>query len=58
MTSNLRIAIEKRKEYIIQKLIQFDIYKKGQKHLYELTLSELEDLYEKWIVQRQPFSTP
>lgn len=40
-----RKAIENRKNILIDKLITFHIYKKDHKHLFELTLTELENEY-------------
>lgn len=47
MKNYLRKAIETRKQFIIQKLLQTNIYKIRHKHLYELTLTELEEEYNK-----------
>jgi len=58
MKGYLRTAIEKRKQYLINKLIQFDIYKICHKHLYELTLTELEEEYQKIMNQKFPIHTP
>ncbi|KHD84728.1 Fur-regulated basic protein FbpA [Heyndrickxia ginsengihumi] len=41
----LHQAVENRRNELINKLIAFDIYKKEGKHLFELTLSELEAEY-------------
>ncbi|MFC7394932.1 Fur-regulated basic protein FbpA [Scopulibacillus cellulosilyticus] len=35
-------AIEKRRTALINELIQNGIYKKGEQHLYDLTLTDLE----------------
>jgi hypothetical protein len=45
MKNLLRNAVQLRKQHLINKLIKSGIYKKNDKHLYELTLSELEDEY-------------
>jgi hypothetical protein len=45
MKNLLRHAVQLQKQKIINKLIQSGIYKKNDKHLYELTLSELENEY-------------
>ncbi|MBZ5749466.1 Fur-regulated basic protein FbpA [Metabacillus rhizolycopersici] len=44
--NQLREAIFRRKEKLIKKLITRGVYKKDNKHLYELTLSEIESEYE------------
>lgn len=44
--NQLREAVFRRKEKLIKKLITRGVYKKGDKHLYELTLSEIESEYE------------
>jgi len=41
----LRKAVEDRRKKLIDKLIAFKIYKKGDKHLFELSLTELENEY-------------
>ncbi|MBM7644646.1 hypothetical protein JOD45_000839 [Scopulibacillus daqui] len=38
-------ALEKRKTALINELIQNGIYKKGEQHLYDLTLSDLEKIW-------------
>ncbi|WML52101.1 Fur-regulated basic protein FbpA [Neobacillus sp. PS3-12] len=43
MKSLLRQAIQIQKQNLINRLIQSGIYKKNDTHLYELTLSELEN---------------
>ena len=42
MSVLLRTAVEIRKKAIIDKLLYSGIYKKGEVHLYELCLSDLE----------------
>jgi hypothetical protein len=44
--SQLREAVFRRKEKLIKRLITRGVYKKNDKHLYELTLSEIESEYE------------
>jgi hypothetical protein len=44
--NQLREAVFRRKEKLIKKLIAQGVYKKNNKHLYELTLSEIESEYE------------
>lgn len=41
----LRKAVETRKHYLINKLIKVGVFKKGSSHLFVLTLTELEDEY-------------
>ncbi|MEH7384245.1 Fur-regulated basic protein FbpA [Bacillus sp. JJ1521] len=43
MGNFLRQAVQLKKKEVINKLIKQGIYKKNDKHLYELTLSELEN---------------
>lgn len=38
-------AVEKRRNELISKLIELEQYKKDEKHLFELTLTELEHEY-------------
>lgn len=42
MSKQLRLAVEKRKEYLINYLIKAGIYKKNEQQLFELTLTDLE----------------
>jgi len=46
-----RSALEKRRQELINKLIAFDIYKVQHKHLYELTLTQLENAYKSVIAR-------
>ncbi|NRD79163.1 Fur-regulated basic protein FbpA [Bacillus sp. BRMEA1] len=48
MKNRLQKAIENRRNKLIDKLIAFSVYKKEDKHLFELSLSELEDEYRKF----------
>ncbi|MCM3600861.1 Fur-regulated basic protein FbpA [Robertmurraya korlensis] len=48
MSKQLRLAVEKRKNYLINYLIKAGIYKKNEQHLFELTLTDLELEYKKW----------
>ncbi|MCQ6282946.1 Fur-regulated basic protein FbpA [Bacillus sp. EB600] len=43
MKNSLRSAVQLKKQKLINKLIKLGIYKKGNKHFYELTLSDLEN---------------
>ncbi|MCQ6282832.1 Fur-regulated basic protein FbpA [Bacillus sp. EB600] len=45
MKNLLQSAVQLKKQKLINKLIKSGIYKKGNKHLYELTLSDLENEY-------------
>lgn len=45
MKNILRHAVQLQKQNLINRLIKSGIYKKNDKHLYELTLSELENEY-------------
>ncbi|MCV9886726.1 Fur-regulated basic protein FbpA [Metabacillus halosaccharovorans] len=45
--TKLREAVDIRKEKLIIQLIALGIYKKEEHHLYELTLSEIENEYMK-----------
>ncbi len=41
----LRKQVEARKEKLIKKLINVGIYKSEDKHLFELTLTDIEQIY-------------
>jgi len=45
----LRKAVETRKRYLINKLINVGVYKIESSHLFVLTLTELEDEYNRVI---------
>lgn len=45
----LRKAIEKKRNFLINKLINEGVYKKNDIHLFELTLTDLEEEYIKII---------
>ena len=45
MGNILRKAVEDRRKKLIDKLIAFKVYKKDDNHLYELSLTELENEY-------------
>ncbi|MDR4949926.1 Fur-regulated basic protein FbpA [Neobacillus cucumis] len=49
MGNLLRYAVQLKKKKLINKLIKCGIYKKNNKHLYELTLSELEKEYKHYM---------
>lgn len=44
----LREAVEKRRKKLIDKLIAFNVYKKENKHLFELSLTELENEFRRF----------
>ncbi|MEH7098266.1 Fur-regulated basic protein FbpA [Neobacillus vireti] len=45
MGNILRDAVENKRKKLIDKLIAFNVYKKEDKHLFELSLTELENEY-------------
>jgi hypothetical protein len=47
MENLLRKALEKRKHFLINKLISAGMYKKNDTHLFELNLTDLEEEYSK-----------
>ena len=51
MENLLRKTIESKRNYLINKLINAGIYKKKDSHLFELTLTDLEEEYKKMIKQ-------
>ncbi|MGJ7923297.1 Fur-regulated basic protein FbpA [Neobacillus sp. LXY-4] len=54
MSDILRNAVEKRRKKLIEKLIAFNVYKKEDKHLFELSLTELESEYRRFQSQSHP----
>ncbi|NCU18566.1 Fur-regulated basic protein FbpA [Pallidibacillus pasinlerensis] len=54
MTQTNRKTIAERKNKLINKLLAYNIYKKGDKHLYELSLFELEQEYKKLVNESHP----
>jgi hypothetical protein len=46
MSNQLYLETELQKTIVINSLLDLGIYKKGNKHLYELTLIELEEYYD------------
>ena len=52
----VRNTVKQRREKLINKLIAFDIFKKEDKQLFELTLSELEYMYKSVKIQDHPHS--
>lgn len=51
MENLLGKTIESKRNYLINKLINAGIYKKKDSHLFELTLTDLEEEYKKMIKQ-------
>lgn len=45
MKNILRTAVQQRRQYLIDKLLKVDVFKKENRHLYEWTLSDLEEEY-------------
>ncbi|MGM0903662.1 MAG: Fur-regulated basic protein FbpA [Bacillota bacterium] len=56
MNNALRYAVQVKREKLINKMIQSGIYKKNNKHLYELTLTDLEEEYKN--MERDTTSRP
>lgn len=56
MDHALREEDEKRRQKLIKKLITFDLYKINNKHLFELTLYELEKEYKRVKSTAHPHS--
>lgn len=56
MGNILRKAVEDRRKTLIQTLLSFHVYKKEDKHLFELSLSELEREYKKVKSDNHPHS--
>lgn len=50
----MRNTVEQRRQKLINKLIAFGIFKKGNKQLFELSLSELQYMYRKVKSQYHP----
>ncbi|AGK53536.1 hypothetical protein B1NLA3E_08870 [Bacillus sp. 1NLA3E] len=50
----LRKAVEDRRKKLIEKLIAFNVYKKEDKHLFELSLTELENEYRGFQLYSHP----
>ncbi|MEH7254149.1 MULTISPECIES: Fur-regulated basic protein FbpA [Bacillaceae] len=45
MENILRNAVQQRRQILIDKLIKIGVFKKDDRHLYEWTLSDLEEEY-------------
>lgn len=52
----LPLVSEKKRQKLIKKLITFDIYKVGNKQLFELSLTELENEYKSLQKTTHPHS--
>ena len=51
---DIQSAVENRRKQIIDTLIAFNIYKKQDRHLFELSLTELENEYKSFHSQNHP----
>ncbi|MDN4074270.1 Fur-regulated basic protein FbpA [Fictibacillus terranigra] len=47
MVNQLKKAVETKRNQLIHQLITMDVYKKDERHLFQLTLTDLEEEYEK-----------
>ena len=55
MENHYRKTVEDRRKALIDKLIAFSVYKEDDKHhLFELTLSELQNQYRSFVSQSHP----
>lgn len=45
MTNLPRTAVQEKRQYLMDELLKLGVYKKEDKHLYELTLTDLEEEY-------------
>jgi Fur-regulated basic protein A len=45
MENILRNAVQQRRQFLIDKLLKIGVFKKEDRHLYEWTLSDLEEEY-------------
>jgi hypothetical protein len=52
----LRQAVENRRWELINKLIAFGVYKKEEQHLFELSLTDLENEFRNFIGDQHPHS--
>jgi hypothetical protein len=50
----LRNAVENKRKKLIDKLIAYDVYQKEDKHLFELSLTDLEFEYRRFQSQFHP----
>lgn len=56
MGNNLRKSLENKRRKLIEKLLVFSVYKKEDKHLFELSLTELENEYRNFKLYSHPHS--
>lgn len=56
MGNILREAVESKRKKLIEKLIAFNVYKKEDKHLFDFSLTELEDEYRRFQSLSHPHS--
>ncbi|PLS05382.1 Fur-regulated basic protein FbpA [Neobacillus cucumis] len=54
MGNILRDAVENKRKKLIEKLITLDVYKKEDKHLFELSLTDLENEYKSFKSIQHP----
>lgn len=54
MGENLRETVEKKRNKLIKKLIIFNVFKKEENHLFQLSLKELENEYKKFKANSHP----
>jgi hypothetical protein len=52
----LRNAVENKRKKLIKKLIAYNVYKKEEKHLFELSLTDLENEYRRFKSLSHPHS--
>ncbi|EZP78920.1 hypothetical protein H839_03591 [Parageobacillus genomosp. 1] len=52
MSKLLREAIKKKKQFYMKRILEAGIYKKSDPRLYQLTLSELEQIYQSYQSQK------
>lgn len=52
----LRNAVENKRKKLIKKLIAYNVYKKEDKHLFELSLTDIENEYRKFQSISHPHS--
>jgi hypothetical protein len=51
VADQMRNALDKAREYYIQKLLELGVYKHSDNQLYQLTLTEMAAIYKKWSKQ-------
>jgi hypothetical protein len=47
MADQMRLALERAKQYYIEKLLDLGVFKQSDEQLYKLTLTDLESIYKK-----------